>query len=396
MTDARLFQVRIALIRAFLNRHGYDGLLLSRADNFAMATGGKRNYIYTYSDIGANALFVTKIGEVFFVGDNIEATRQMAEELGSLRCGQIDYLWFEDTPAGAIRKRFSGHFASDDGSLGQNVNAMLAPLRAHLTLAELEKYRKLGARAAGAMTATLDTIQAGVTEADIAATLIAEGEKRQCHVPVFLVAADKRIARFRHPLPTRRPLLDGGMHERPVLGYVMVVGCFLCEGLVASITRFKQVGPIPSGIPEAYARVCGVDALMQEATRPGQTLGDVFGACQKAYSDMGFNPDEWHNHHQGGAAGYAGRTCKGSPGEPFKIIDPSWSDEVGEILGDKVDFGMAFAWNPSAPGVKSEDTFILMPDGTKEIVTATPSLPSVDLAPVLGRDTSVVKSAITQ
>ena len=67
---------------------------------------------------------------------------------------------------------------------------------------------------------------------------------------------------------------------------------------------------------------------------------------------------------------------------------------VRDIAGIDVEFGHAFAWNPSAVGVKSEDTFLLLPDGGKEIVTRTPGLPEVDLALVLGRPTDVVKSGI--
>ena len=104
--------------------------------------------------------------------------------------------------------------------------------------------------------------------------------------------------------------------------------------------------------------------------------------------------EEWHNHHQGGATAYAGRTCKGAPGEPFPVLEQAWRRRVNDVSGIDVSFGAAFAWNPSATGVKSEDTFLLLPDGTKQIVTATPDLPQVDLASVLGRDTRVVKSGI--
>ncbi len=394
MTDKQIFNVRIGLIRAFLWERKCDGILLNRCDNFAMATGGRRNYIYTYGDLGANGLFVSKEGRVFFVGNNIEVTRQMAEELGSLGCDVLEFTWFQDTPAGAVRKRFPGTLVSDDGSLGANVNDALTPLRALLTEGELEKYRRLGALAADAMSSTLDAIRAGMTEHEIAATLISEGAKRRCHIPVTLVAADKRIAQFRHPLPTQERLLNRGLQERAVLGYVMVVGCFLREGLVVSITRFKQVGPIAADVPSAMERIAAVDATMQEATCPGRTMGDVFTACQKAYAEFGFRPDEWHNHHQGGSTGYAGRTCKAVPNYPFPILDRSWAHRAKEFLGEEVELGMAFAWNPSAPGVKSEDTFVLLPDGRREIVTLTPALPTIDLERVLGRPTEVVKAGM--
>lgn len=394
MSHIELFRTRVALVQAFLVANKYDGVLLSRADNFAMATGGKRNWVWTAGDLGANSLFVTKKGEAFYVGNTIEQGRVLEEELTGLECGVRNFLWFDDSAANVVKKEFSGKLVSDDGSLGENVNGKLAMLRALLTPAELDKYRALGRLAAESMVATLDSIEAGMTEADIAARLVAEGFKRRCQAPVFLVAADERITKYRHPIPTQGPLLDGPLHERAVRGYVMVVGCFLREGLVVSMTRFKRVGEIPLFVPDAYNRICAVDAAMQEATQPGATLGGVFAACQRAYKDFGFPENEWHNHHQGGATGYAGRTCKGGPGEPFPILDDSWRKRVYDVSGIGTEFGMAFAWNPSAVGVKSEDTFILLPNGQKEIVSATPSLPRVDLEKTLGHTTGVVKSGI--
>ena len=394
MTERDVFRVRIALVQAYLRDNHYDGVLLSRADNFAMATGGKRNYVYIMGDIGVCSLLVTVGGDVYYVGNNIEEARVMEEELTGLGCEIRRFLWFETSAAEVVRREFRGNFVSDDGSLGKNVHDDLAYVRSLLTPDELEKYRRLGKLAAEAMTAAVESVEPGMPEWDIAARLVAEGTKRRCLVPVFLIAADERIAKYRHPIPTEQPLLKAEPSERPVRGYVMIVGCFWKEGLVASITRFRQVGNIPPSIHDAYARVAGVDALMQEASEPGKTLGDVFAACQAAYARLGFPANEWHNHHQGGTAGYAGRTCKATPGERFPILEPGWSERVKDILGIFVEFGQAFAWNPSAVGVKSEDTFILMPDGRKEIVTMTPTLPRVDLDAVLGRKTTVIKSGI--
>jgi antitoxin VapB len=394
MTDRDLFRVRIALVQAFLRDNQYDGVLLSRVDNFAMSTGGKRNYVYLMGDIGVCSLFVTAAGDVYYVGTNIEEARVMDEELAGLGCKSRPFLWFESSAAEAIRREFRGNFVSDDGSLGKNVHEGMAYIRSLLTPDELEKYRRLGKLAAEAMTAAVESVEPGMPEWDIAARLVAEGTNRGCLVPVSLIAADERIAKYRHPIPTEQPLLDRPNAARNVRGYVMIVGCFWKEGLVASITRFRQVGDVPPAIHDAYARVAGVDAIMQEASEPGKTLGDVFAACQQAYARMGFPATEWHNHHQGGTAGYAGRTCKATPGELFPILKKGWTECVKDISGISVEFGQAFAWNPSAAGVKSEDTFILTPDGRKEIVTSTPSLPRVDLEAVLGRETTVTKSGI--
>ncbi len=395
--ENKLFQVRISLIEAFLNENNYEGVLLSRVDNFAMATGGKRNYISKYSDFGANSLLVNKEGRVYYVGNNVEEPRIFDEELTGLPCERITFLWFESSPAEAVKKYFhitgESKWVSDDGSLGKNVNDELAILRSLLTEIEMEKYKELGKIAAEAMVSTLREIRQGSTEAEVAARLVYEGHKRGCLVPVALIASDERTEKYRHPLPVEKPLISNG-ESKKINSIVMVVSCFLKEGLVVSLTRFKQVGKISDEIKDAYKRICSVDALVQEATVPGKTLGDVFEKYIEAYRVMGFPENEWHNHHQGGTTGYASRTCKGKPGEIFPVLDTHYPKLVKSILGKEVSFGSAFAWNPSAKGVKSEDTFLLYPDGKKEIISSTPELPEVNLEEVLKRPTEVKKSGI--
>ena len=394
MSDTELFRIRIALLRHFCQEHGYDGLLLSRVDNFAMATGGRRNFVNLFQDGGVCSLFITP-DAVYFVGNSIESPRVMDEELAGFGCEVRDFLWFESSAAAEVEKAFEGRFASDDGSLGENVNARLARIRSLLTPREAEKYRELGRIAAESMECALDEIEQGMAEDEIAGWLMGEGASRGTHTPVVLIAADDRIAKYRHPLPSTAGVLNQHV-VTAVEDYVMAVGCFMADGLICSITRFKRVGELPEGIEDAYNRICAVDARMQEATQPGRTLGDVFAECQAAYPELGFRDNEWHYHHQGGTTGYSARTAKGAPGEPFPILGGNESQAVAEATGLDIEFAQAFAWNPSGIGVKSEDTFLLQPDGSQEIVTLTPGLPTVDLEAVLGRETPVVKSGMAE
>lgn len=394
MTEQELFAVRRALIQAFLRENRYDGVLLSRADNFAMATGGKRNYVGTGSDLGAGSLFIGRDGRAAFIGNHIETPRHMGEELSKLDCEFMEFPWFAGNAAERARREFPGELVSDDGALGKNVHSEMAVLRSLLTEAEQHKYRQLGAFAAEAMEEVLAAVEPDMPEADIAALLVAAGARRRCRVPVALVAADERIARYRHPLPTEAPLWRGALKERRVQRYVMVVAGFVREGLVVSMTRFKRVSDLPEEVMDAYNRICAVDACMQQATEPGATLGAVFQKCQEAYRQFGFAENEWHHHHQGGTTGYAGRTCKGAPDSTFPVLDTHWPEQAAEILGHGVEFGGAFAWNPSAPGVKSEDTFLLLPNGAREIITRTPGLPQAPVAEILGAPTEVVKSGM--
>jgi antitoxin VapB len=139
------------------------------------------------------------------------------------------------------------------------------------------------------------------------------------------------------------------------------------------------------------------------ATKPGVTLGGVLQEAQRAYQHHGFIPEsidplregEWQSHHQGGLTGYGARTIIAVPGDPTEILSPHYPQELKEYFGLEASFAQAFAWNPSAPGVKSEDTFILFDDGRREIVTSTRDFPQADLSGSTAEgDPDITKSAI--
>ena len=92
MINQELFKVRQALLQTYLRERGYDGVLLSRADNFAMATGGRRNYFWTHGDVGSNAIYVPAEGPALFVGDTIHLVLDVISTHPgtSARVGSID------------------------------------------------------------------------------------------------------------------------------------------------------------------------------------------------------------------------------------------------------------------------------------------------------------------
>jgi Xaa-Pro aminopeptidase len=182
-------------------------------------------------------------------------------------------------------------------------------------------------------------VEPGQTEHDLAARLV--GRLAGVRSPVVLVAADDRIARYRHPLPVGAPI---GRR-------VMLVLVAERWGLHAAVTRFRDLEPPSADLQARIHAVADVERAFHEATVAGATLGDVFAAGQAAYAEAGF-PDEWRDHHQGGTIAYQGRESIATPGNPTRL-EP----------------GMAFAWNPSIAGAKAEDTFILESDGTRRVVT---------------------------
>ena len=69
-------------------------------------------------------------------------------------------------------------------------------------------------------------------------------------------------------------------------------------------------------------------------------MSQIFFAIEKSYESYGY-PEEWKLHHQGGVTGYRTREFVAIPHFPFGT-----------------EKGMAFAWNPTITGTKSEDTYV--------------------------------------
>jgi Xaa-Pro aminopeptidase len=178
-----------------------------------------------------------------------------------------------------------------------------------------------------------------LSENDLVAGLL--GRLPGVRVPVVLAAADGRLTRYRHPLPS----------DTPIRSRVMLVLVAERWGLHVALTRIREFEPPGADLARRIEAVCAVQAAMHGATRPGATLGDVIGAGQAAYTAAGY-ADEWRDHHQGGTIGYQARERVALPGDPT-VIEP----------------GMAFAWNPSIAGAKAEDTLVL-DGGGQRVVTA--------------------------
>ena len=173
---------------------------------------------------------------------------------------------------------------------------------------------------------------------------------------VLLVGADDRLSRYRHPVPT----------ESPVARCCMVVVCAERGGLIANLTRIVHFGAVPDELRAKQQVAAEVDAALIGASRPGAALGEVFRGGMEAYARAGM-PDEWRNHHQGGTTGYNTRDVIATPDSPELLVT-----------------GQAVAWNPSVPGAKSEDTFLVTDEGP-ELLTPTPDWPMVEAGPAAGR-----------
>lgn len=318
-----------------LAKNDLDALLIQRVTNFAWLTCGGASYINTADEAGVASLLITPQSR-FLITNNIEAPRfRLEEELEEQGWEFKVSPWYETsdivtTLTNDLRLGTDGLHAR-----GRDLSSELFRLRANLLPVEQERFLDLSRGCALAMESAIHSVKPGMTEFEIAAILGQETQRREILPIVNLIATDERIFSFRHPLPTEKKL------ER----YAMLVLCGRKQGLVASLTRLVHFGTLPEELRRKSEALAKVDAVFIDATRPGQSLKDIFRRAQEEYAEVGY-PDEWQLHHQGGPAGYA-------PREAIATANEDWVVRAGQ----------AFAWNPSITGSKSEDTILVKEEG---------------------------------
>jgi antitoxin VapB len=341
-------------IGRFLQENNLDGLVLNTQHNFAWATGGANNWVSIAGEGGVASLVFKADETAYAVLDNLEGPRMSEEEqLGKLGFELIEAPWWEAGQRSRLLldlARGTGkqvRVASDSSLNGaQEMAEAVAQARWSLLPDERERYRQVCQAAADALESTCQEIIPGMTEWEVAGYLAQACYSRGLVPFVTLVAADERIYRYRHPIPTYNTI------DR----YVEVVLCAKGGGLITTCTRLVHFGPVPADIMQKQRNVQTIDAVFNLNTRPGAVAGDIFAKAQQAYAYAGY-PDEWKLHHQGGATGYAGREYRAGPTSPEVVAD--WQ---------------AFAWNPSITGTKSEDTILVSsePGRAHEVLTTTP------------------------
>ncbi|OGF44834.1 MAG: hypothetical protein A2452_10675 [Candidatus Firestonebacteria bacterium RIFOXYC2_FULL_39_67] len=337
----------------FMKKNKIDALLISNLNNFAWITGGGDSHVRLTQTAGV-CTAVFSGGKKYIVTSNIEGFRIMEEEVKELGYILKSYNWWEINTKEEIIKGLigSGVAASDDGIFNtKNIDSGLMQLRMVLSNEEIKKYKWLGKRAGKAMSRVCKKIKQGSKEDDVSASLAKELFKEGIQPSVLLIAQEDRVMRYRHPIPT----------QKPINKYVMVVLCAKKWGLIVSLTRIVCFGEVSSELKKKHAAVLRVDAALNLGTKAGVTIGDVFKKAQVMYKEVGFEK-ECMLHHQGGPTGYNEREFTGTP------------DNKEVIQGN-----MAFAWNPSITGTKSEDTMILRKNGKVEIITTTPNWPMVEI-----------------
>jgi antitoxin VapB len=330
-------QTRFELVRAVLDEAGLGAVVLRRPANFAWYTGGADNRVDHASETGVAEIVVTRSGD-HVLTNNIEAPRMREEQVPGWDV--VTYDWHHG-PRDALRKLGGaaaiGADVADPSEV--DVDGLLTPLRYQLDGAAIDCYRAVGADTMAAVDAACAALTPNMSETEAAGAVAAACRAAGLFPSALMVGGADRLPRHRHPIPAGAPL---GARA-------LVVVCAERGGLYANLSRFIHFEPPDTDLAAKLEACQGILGRLRDATRPGRTLGDVFADCQAFYAEAGFR-DDWRDHHQGGLTGYRSREVIALPGGALEIT-----------------VGQAFAWNPSLPGAKAEETFVLTADGPEVI-----------------------------
>lgn len=324
---------KLARIAALLDARGARELVLTAPENLAWLFDGARVCV-PYAGPAVLQAVVSRDGAVRVDALVNEWERLRDEELGDVDIRPVPWhAPFPDPPAGAL--------------VDVDVATELRAARAALLPAELDRYRALGRDAAIAVSGVLRGVRPHTAERVVAAELARAVVGLGAEPVVVLVGGASRRA-VRHPLPT-----DASLGAR-----AMVAVGAKRHGLVVSLSRWVRFDATPDDALDGPLHEVEADAWA--ATRPGRPLADVLADIAAAYPRHGLDAAAWEGHHQGGPTGYLGRDPKATPGSADLVVP-----------------GQAYAWNPSVPGGKVEDTVVI--DDGVEVLTADPDWPATDV-----------------
>jgi Xaa-Pro aminopeptidase len=341
---------KLKIIRQTMAEANLSAIRLRGVDWFGWATAGANNAVILTSETGVGEVLLTP-DRAWILTNTIEAARFSEEEI------PLSFeIWAGPWNDTSRMERFvgeqvpSGTIASDRPVLTNQecpLPKKLIAAKRRLLPSEIERYRKLGLESAEAMTEVLSKAQPEWTENQLAA----EGAKalwnRGIHPTLTLAGGERRVARHRHPFPTKERLGSKAM----------LVFCARRHGLYANLTRWVYFKEPTHQERQLLHDAATIEAAALTHSRAGINLGEVYQAIVSAYTATGHTGEEL-NHHQGGSTGYLSREV---------VATPNCSTLLEE--------NTALAWNPSLPGTKIEDTVLLTSQGI-EILTVAPEWPT--------------------
>ncbi len=193
------------------SEEGLGGLLINSQANFSWLTAGGTNGIDLSRENGAATLFLRRDGMRFLLANRIEIDRLLTEELDGQGYEPVEFAWETEKGNPSIVMDTARSMLTEELPLGSDlplggdarlVDGAIARARYVLTDAEVDRFKTLGRDAGKAIGDMARKLEPGIREREVARLAIDALAAVGAYSLVTLVAADDRLKRFRHPVPT--------------------------------------------------------------------------------------------------------------------------------------------------------------------------------------------------
>ena len=357
MTDARL-----AALRALLEQHGLDAILLSRAANKRYYSG------FRLPDAEAalgwiGALLVTPAETLIFADSRY--TEQASIEAPGWRLVQTTGPMHDDLPpilldlgiealgmeAGVVtHAEWSALAEAAPGVELHAMDAELVPLRVTKTPDEVDAIGRACALTDACFAHLVEWIRPGMTERDVAWELEGYFRSNGAEGLAFdtIVLAGPRAA-----MPHGRPS-DATVERGNVL--LIDFGCIV-DGYRSDMTRTLFVGDVPDEIRAYHDAVCEAQAAAIDALAVGVNGQEVDAIARRRIADDGVEP---YGHGLGHGIG-------------LEVHEPP---SLRRSVAATLEAGMVFSvepgiYLPGVTGIRIED-IIVLEDAGPRLLTSSP------------------------
>ncbi|HEV3446847.1 MAG TPA: M24 family metallopeptidase [Gemmataceae bacterium] len=333
--DVEAKQRRIA---ALLQEAGCEGLLVVEPENFAWLTsGGAARGVPDASELPA--LYFTA-DQRWVIASNVDAQRLFDEELNGLGFQLKEWPWHwgrEQLVADLCHNR---KMISDRPFNSHKVVAdQLRGLRRLLTPYEQACFQVLGPLVSHALEATCRTMNAEITEREVAAQLSHRLLHRGAQPICIEVAADGRSRRYR----------QCGYTSLPVRRYCVMTLTARKYGLYATSSRAVCFGEPDPAFKKEHDAACKISATYIASTWPDAMPRQILAAGQHTYRLTGFE-HEWRLCPQGHITGRLPVEMNLLPSTE-QLFQANWG----------------ITWHASVGAAFSTDTFLISEEGPRLI-----------------------------
>lgn len=323
-----------AMLRQWMDKKGFDGVIISTADNFAWITSGGNSKVINDSEGGVGHIVITKDHQ-YLVSMYMDSDRLTDDQLPGQGYELVTMYWYEGDEKNKAKSMAGKRVGADTQIPGtENINYDLINMQWPLTNLELERYRWLGQQQSDVLEKILNAVQPGMSEIEILKQMEIEFIKRGIKLDVPICGSDERISKYRHILATDKKL------EK----YLLLGPVISRWGLHSLCSRSVHFGQPPSEIEKAFLAAATIEGRLFSELREGLKFSKIFELQKKWYADVGY-PDGWNYHFQGGPTGYV-------------IIDCGKNQTDETVCAPQ-----PFSWFTTIKGAKVEELAILTKEG---------------------------------